>query len=1036
LLGVPSVSDLNSWRSLAELEGDAAAEAFRDGEFPVGADLPPDAVTRRDFMTLLGATLSLAGLTACRRPEESIVPYVEAPESITPGVPRQYATTMPWGTGAYGLVVESHEGRPTKIEGNELHPATLGSSSARVQAAILDLYDPDRSQSVLKGGEKSTWADFVGAWKELAKTLDGDQGAGLAVLTEPFASPTLFRLQTAFRQRWPRARWIAHTAVSEQSVHEGVTRATGQALLPVHRLEKARVVLALDSDFLLSDPEMIRHTRGFAAARRLARETDEMARLYAVEGVHTVTGANADHRLRLSTRLLPSFLAALLGELAQGGLALGAAGGSLPPGVPAAFLKSLAADLLAHRGASLVIAGPRQPAAVHAAVVALNAALGNVGPCVTYHEPKDALLPVRDGLAQVVGAMRSGEVKTVVVMGPNPAYDAPADLEFVEALKSVQLVHVGTHVDETGALAAWHVPGTHFLEAWGDARAAGGTLSVVQPLIAPLFGGKSVVEVAHLLATGEDKAGYEVVRETWKVGGSLGAGVGAGAPGGSDAAGSVAPASSPAGSMPSSTPLAGGPAATGSPAASAWNRVLHDGLLAGSELPAVAVSVAAGIAEDLAREAQALAAAPAGIELVIAACPKLHDGRSANSGWLQELPDPMTKVTWDNPLLLSPETARAQGLTDGDVVRVDTGGRTLELPVFRVPGMADGTAVATLGYGRSKAGRVGNGVGANAYLLRTTKALDLAPATVKATGARVQLSQTQDHASMEGRPMVREANLAHYRERPGFATEDKIENPPLFSLWKEHTYEQGHQWGMAIDLSSCTGCNACAVACQSENNVPVVGKEQVRRGREMAWIRIDRYFKGSPAEPAVAFQPVPCMHCENAPCEQVCPVAATVHDGEGLNVMVYNRCIGTRYCSNNCPYKVRRFNFFNFTKDTPETLKMANNPDVTVRARGVMEKCTYCVQRVSRGKIEAKLAGRALKDGDIRTACQQACPAQAITFGDLRDPKSEVVQMKAKNRNYALLAELNTKPRTTYLAKIRNPSGAVPQAAHEDKGHG
>jgi MoCo/4Fe-4S cofactor protein with predicted Tat translocation signal len=975
------------WRSLGQLEGSPEARAFLEREFPEGASFPPDAISRRHVLTLLGASASLAGLAACRRPEEHIVPYVGPPEEVMPGVPRYYATTMPAGTSAYGLVVESHEGRPTKIEGNELHPATLGASSARVQAAILDLYDPDRSAAVLKKGQPSTWAELVGFWQARAKVHAGDGGEGLALLLPPSASPTLFRLVAALRTAYPRARIVVRDPAWGTNALDGTVQALGRPLLPVHHLDKAKVVVAVDSDFLLVDPEAIRNTRGFSAGRHVATPTDPMSRLWAVEAAFTVTGANADHRLRLRARDVPAFVAALAAELKRSGLDVQAPAAPPVPGLDAKVLRALAADLAANRGASLVLVGHRQPSAVHAAALALNAALGNVGTTVEYHEPKDAVLPTANGLGELTGAMKGGQVKTLVVLGTNPGYDAPADLDFAGAAQRVEeIVHLGSHVDETAALASWHVPAAHFLESWDDARASCGTLSVVQPLILPLFGGKSTVEVMNLLATGQDRPGHDVVQETWH--GILG-----------DA-----------------------------DFDRRWNRVLHDGVLADSALPAVPVKPRA---DTLA----ALVASAAGgdLELVLAACPKHHDGATANNGWLQELPDPITKVVWDNPLLLSPATAAAHGLTDGDIARIETGGRAVELPVFRVPGMADGTLVANLGYGRRKAGRVGTGVGFDTFPLRASKALDLATdVRFAGTGRRALLSQTQEHGSMEGREIAREATLERYRKDPRLGAE----HPELFSLWKEHTYKTRPQWGMVIDLNRCTGCNACAVACQSENNVPVVGKDQVRRGREMAWIRVDRYFTGEPAEAGAVFQPVPCMQCENAPCEQVCPVGATLHDDQGLNAMVYNRCIGTRYCSNNCPYKVRRFNFFNYTKDTPEIVKMAMNPDVTVRARGVMEKCTYCVQRLNAATIDARLAGRELKDGDARTACQQACPAQAIRFGDLLDTASQVAKGRAEDRTYALLEELNTRPRTTYQARLRNPHPDLAGADDGEAGRG
>jgi MoCo/4Fe-4S cofactor protein with predicted Tat translocation signal len=996
------------WRSLAELEGTAEARAFLEREFPEGASELPEGITRRDMMMLLGASLSFAGLSGCiRRPVEEIVPYVTAPEDSVPGIPRYYATTMPFRRSAYGLIVESHEGRPTKIEGNPAHPATLGASSARVQASVLGLYDADRSQTVRMKGETKSWADFVTAWTELAKAHVADGGAGLAVLSESFSSPTLARLTTDFRARYPKATWATYDAVSDENRLAGLRSATGRDVDLMLRMDQASVILALDADPLLADPEMIRHTRGFAAGRRAGASGGEMNRLYAVEGVYSLTGSMADHRLRLPSSQIAAFVAALAGRLGAAGAASGAA---TLPGVDPRWIDALAKDLQANRGKGLIVAGERQPAAVHAAVCALNTSLGNTGKTVSYYETRDAALPSVSALAALVAAMKAGTVQTLVILGGNPVFDAPADLEFAAAMEKVpHSIALGHAVDETSSKAEWHVPRAHYLESWGDARAVGGMLSVVQPLILPLFGGRTSLEMLDLMVGDKERPAYEIVRDTWK-------------------------------------PILGE-----ADFDKKWNRVLHDGLHAGSELTEV---VPGAKAESFA-ELTAATGSTSGLEIVFVPSPSLHDGRFANDGWLQELPDPLTKLTWDNPALVSPKTAESLGLENEDVVRVDYSGRSLEVPVFLLPGMSDGVVALTLGYGRSQAGRVGSGVGFDAFKLRSSGALGFGSgASLTKLGRRYPLSATQEHGSMEGRPVVRESTLTALRSKPpapsepvagaaggkqveGHAEESSQaptggtpskhgvfpEHTPHFSLWKEHTYDKGHQWGMTIDLNTCIGCNACMVACQSENNIPIVGKTQVANGREMHWIRVDRYFSGDPlGDAAVVFQPIPCMHCEDAPCEQVCPVAATVHDGQGLNVMVYNRCIGTRYCSNNCPYKVRRFNFFNFTKDTPNILKLAMNPDVTVRARGVMEKCTYCTQRINRVRIDTRLAGREIRDGDVKTACQQACPASAIEFGNLLDSSSRVVQAKADPRNYALLEELNTKPRTTYLSKVRNPN--------------
>ena len=1016
------------WRSLAQLEERPESRAFLEREFPKGAAELPEGITRREMMMLLGASLSLAGLAGCRRPAEEIVPFVNAPEEMVPGIPRYYATTMPFGRSAYGLIVESHEGRPTKIEGNPSHPSTLGASSACVQASVLGLYDPDRSQTVRLTEEARSWNDFVTAWEERSQAHATDGGAGLAVLSESFSSPTLARLASEFRARYPRAIWATYEAVSDENRLAGLRSATGRDLDLVLRLDEAAVILALDADPLLTDPEMIRHTRGFAAGRRAGPAGGAMNRLYAVEAVYSLTGAMADHRLRLESRQIAPFLAALAARVAPPAAGAVTLAGAGVPGVDPRWIDALAKDLLANRGRGVIVAGERQPAAVHAAVCALNTYLGNTGRTVSYYETKDAALPSVGSLASLVSAMKEGAVQTLVVLGGNPVFDAPADLDFASAMAEVpHSIALGHTVDETSSKAEWHIPRAHYLEGWGDARAVGGTLSVVQPLILPLFGGRTPVEVLGLMVGGQDRPGYDIVRDTWR-------------------------------------PILGEDEFD-----TKWNRVLHDGLLAGSELPEVVpeftgepfAELARSIGGRAAGSAGAAGESPAGLEIVFLPSPSVHDGRFANDGWLQELPDPLTKLTWDNPALISPTTAESLGLASGDWVRLDYAGRSMELPVWLLPGMTDGVVALTVGYGRSHAGRVGSGVGVNAFTVRGSLALGFdSGARLTRLERTYPLSATQEHGSMEGRPVVRESTLTELRSQTAAGTEQAAspdgegapatghaeaggvsgalgvfeEEPHLFSLWKEHAYDQGPQWGMTIDLNSCIGCNACMVACQSENNVPVVGKIQVAKGREMHWIRVDRYFSGEPSgSPEIVFQPVPCMHCEDAPCEQVCPVSATVHDAEGLNVMVYNRCIGTRYCSNNCPYKVRRFNFFNFTKDTPDTLKLAMNPDVTVRARGVMEKCTYCTQRINRVKIDARLAGRELRDGDVKAACQQACPASAIEFGDIRDASSRVAKAKADPRNYALLEELNTKPRTTYLAKVRNPNPDL-EGARADAG--
>ena len=995
--GTAARKEREHWRSLEQLAGAVEARAFLEREFPVGASEPPEGIDRRSFVQLLGATLSLAGLAACRKPVEQIVPYVTPPEELVPGIAQRYATTMPFGLTGYGLVVESHEGRPTKIEGNELHPATRGGSSAQMQAAILGLYDPDRSRQVVQrvaapaALENRAWSDFVDAWKALEDGYLASGGAGLAVLALPSSSPTLFRLAGAARQRFPQLRWATWEPVSEENSLAGAALLTGRPLRPSFDLRAARVLVSLDADLFLGESDAVSYARDFAEGRRLKSESDSMNRLWVVESALTSTGAMADHRLPLASGQVGVFTIALASALAAAGVTL-----ELPPGIPAmappqvppTWLAALAKDLAANAGRSLVVAGRDQPPAVHALALAINGALGNVGTTVVLREPVDLLTPSTTELTGLVGALRDGAISTLIILGGNPVYDAPADLRFEAALAKVgNIVHLGLAADETAERAHWHLPEAHFLEAWGDCRAADGSASVVQPLIEPLFGGKSAVELLRLIATGEEQSGHDAVWESWSV--------------------LLSPV------LSAEDPFAFD---------NALNRVLHDGLFSGSAIePAAATPFSPLSAELLGALQESGGDSTDSLELVFRPSPATHDGRFANVGWLQELPDAMSKMAWGNAALLAPRTAARLGLANEDGVRLKVGSAAVELPVWIVPGQAEESVVVHLGYGRLAAGRVGTGVGANVYPLRSSAQLGFAAgATLEPSGQRHRIAQTQDHGSMEGRPIVREASLEEWRREPRFAAE-MVEVPHSAPLWEQHKYDTGPQWAMTVDLNVCTGCNACVLACQSENNVPIVGHEQVRRGREMHWLRLDRYFSGTPEQPEVVFQPVPCMQCENAPCEQVCPVAATTHTEDGLNAMVYNRCIGTRYCSNNCPYKVRRFNFFNYTKDTPELLKMAANPDVTVRSRGVMEKCTYCVQRIQSARIDAKMAERPLADGDIKTACQQACPTRAIVFGDLRDPEAQVNERKESSRNYVLLAELGNKPRTSYLARIRNP---------------
>jgi MoCo/4Fe-4S cofactor protein with predicted Tat translocation signal len=970
------------WRSLDQLADTPEFREFLHREFPESASEQMGTVTRRNFLQLMGASLALAGLSGCRRPVEKIIPYVVQPEEVVPGVPLYFASSMPSGTGAYGVVVESHEGRPTKIEGNKMHPSSRGAANSIIQASVLDLYDPDRSADVMHNGMKGSWEDFVSFWRKAYVGHVENGGAGLAVLSGAFASPTLSRLKKEFEKKFPKATWVAYDPINDDNRRKGLRSITGKDYQPEFRLDQASVILSLDSDFLLTEPDNVANTKRFTDGRHVESTRDQMNRLYVVESNYTVTGTVADHRLRLPVSRIGAFAVALAGELKRQGVPL-----DLPSTAESGnrkfngkWLTAVARDLIRANGRSLLIAGPRQPREVHALVHALNDALGNIGKTLVYREYVDAK-PSDDILfGGLLNSMKGHRISTLIILAGNPVYNSPFDLYFTEALKRVNTsIHLSSHRNETSLLCNWHLPRTHYLESWGDARGFEGSLSVVQPLISPMYGGHSNIELVQLLVTGEDEQGYEIVRQTWSK------------------------------FLPGDFEKR-------------WRRVLHDGILNDSAPKPVTPRFDRRVIGRIAASIKDREPAPDNIEVAFYASPSLCDGSHANNGWLQELPDTVTKLAWDNAALLSPRTAKALHLKNGDVISLEYYNQTVEFPVWTQPGQADNSIALELGYGRTAAGKVGTGVGVNAYLLRmAAEPWFMTGVKLAKTGRTYELASMQDHHSMEGRPLIREATLDEYRRDPHFA-EEMVETPKLQSLWTEHKYDTGYQWGMAIDLNSCIGCNACTIACQSENNIPIVGKEQVINGREMHWIRLDRYFSGDINDPEVTHQPVACQQCEMAPCETVCPVAATVHDNEGLNLMTYNRCIGTRYCSNNCPYKVRRFNFFNYTKDTPETVKMAMNPDVTVRSRGVMEKCTYCLQRINRAKMTAKEEKRNVRDGEITPACQQTCPAEAIVFGNINDPESRVSRIKKQNRNYQMLSEFNLRPRTSYLARLRNPN--------------
>jgi molybdopterin-containing oxidoreductase family iron-sulfur binding subunit len=1072
------------WRSLDQLADTPEFRQWLEREFPAGASEFTDPLSRRSFVKLMSASFVLGGLgfigSGCRRPEEKILPFGKTPEGYVHGVPQFFATAMPTRGGSIPLLVKSHENRPTKIEGNPEHPDSNGGTDTFAQASILSLYDPDRAQRYTQGGNTITKQKALDELTGLGATLAA-QGNRVAFVLEQSSSPSRQRLLTALQFKFPQAR----VAVYEPVDLAANRRVTGSA--PYYKLDAANVVLALDSDFIGSEADNHRLIRGFAKRRKTEKATDTMNRLYAVEGLMTLTGVNADHRLRVPTSQVAAVAAAIAAKVAPQNAQIAALAGRLPlpAGVDAKWIDECANDLKANAGSSVVLAGHRQPLAVHVIAGLLNSALNNLGKTVFFSELPQPT--TNTDLVALARDLNAGQIETLVILGGNPALTAPADLKWADAQKKAQrVVWLGDYEDETFAASrdkTLGIPRNHYLESWGDARTSDGTLVPVQPLIAPLFDGMTEIEVLSILGGLGASKGHDIVRETFR-------------------------------------PFAG-------PGnfEEAWRKFLHDGFLPGPAPKGTDVPVPANVITSAFRELAPAAPAKENLEVVFHRDYRMDDGRWNNNGWLHEFPDPITKITWDNVILVSRKTAEDLGVSvrdaQADVVEVDLGGAKIRGPVWIQPGMADNSLGLALGYGRKRtpaggAGRIGHDVGLyNAYALRTSASQGFAVgAKVTKTGQTHRIACTQDHGSMEGRPIVREANKAQYEKFPKFAKNFDLEahsqhiaeaevGTPSKSRPKgiyEHPYtgfqQRGgqsgvklkgvfasdvHQWGMSIDLSSCVGCGACVLACQSENNVPIVGKDQVLRNREMHWLRIDRYYSGwkdskleaAADDPQAVVQPMLCQHCENAPCESVCPVNATVHDEEGLNVMAYNRCVGTRYCSNNCPYKVRRFNFFDYNKraldqlkgpwygsplttakdgqwnftrwwknpdagtrpdDEWDLMKLIKNPDVSVRMRGVMEKCTFCVQRLEQAKISQKVKAGASgdvqlkeKDGTVpKMACQQACPAEAIVFGNLLDPESRVSKLKQNERDYDVLGFLDTRPRLTYLARIRNPNDKMP----------
>lgn len=1066
------------WRSAEDLADSPEFRAWLEREFPDGASELKDDESRREFLKVMGASLALAGVLAvpgCRRPDHKILAYNREPENIVPGNPLYFATAMPIpGGGAQGLLAKTFTGRPVKLEGNPLHPVNRGRTDIFAQAAILDLYDPDRLKEVNGPRADDTWASFESWAKGKFASFDATGGEGLAFLVEKISSPSRDAMRRKVLSRWKNAKWLAYEPIDRRNTIEGSRLAFGAPMRERLDLSKARVILSLDRDFL-SEFGAVAENRSFAAGRRVHGKTAAdatMNRLYAIETMMTLTGGAADHRVRLGPGAIADVGTALLLKT------IGALGAGRPEWADrlnvdeaiSTWVDACAEDLAANKGGAIVVVGESQPGALHALAHHVNALLGAVGPIVTYAPlTEDEAADSLESITTLAKAIDAGRVDTLVTIGCNPCFDAPADLDFgAKHAKVGTTISLSVGPTETSAASKWSIHRAHFLESWGDVIASDGAASVIQPMIAPIFGARSDLELLATLVNDETTDGYEIVRRTWRD--RLGATLDAGA------------------------------------FEKAWRRTLHDGVSPGAPAkPAAPRLNAAGLPSWLGAIPRNGAPEGALLQAVFLADPRLHDGRFANNAWMQETPHQITKVTWDNPALLSPATAKRLGIKSGDPVTVSRGGRKVDALAFIQPGLADDVVALTLGSGRTVCGRIGERMGYDTYAVRTSDAMTIgAGFVVNPKGGRVAdiayaglLANTQDHHSMEGRPIIREVDLAAWQkwgdrvfeqkdaygaERRlnfGAALGDEAETPANRDVYlprQSHPFETGdahsphqgraaqvyptglQQWGMSIDMTTCTGCGACITACQAENNVPVVGKAEVQKGREMHWLRVDRYYSGSEDAPDMVVQPVACVHCENAPCETVCPVNATIHGPEGTNDMAYNRCIGTRYCSNNCPYKVRRFNWFDYatkqlhggfgqlaeglSKDymprsehfVPPRLRekvselswMKNNPNVTVRIRGVMEKCSYCIQRVNRARVETKLTDlKRIPDGFFETACQQVCPTESIVFGDISDPGSKATALREHGRSYMLLASLNTRPRTTHMVRLRNPNPKI-----------
>jgi len=980
------------WKSLKDISSEDDYNRFlKQSEHNVDNGL-----SRRNFLSLIAASVALAGLEGCKKPVQKIIPYVEAEIGTIPGIPKYYASTLPFKNNALGVVIENHDERPVKVEGNEKHPTSLGKSNSFAQASTLEMYDPDRARGVKFKGSKVDWNEYL----NFAKSINDGNGKGLAVLMQESSSPTIKSIQEDFKKNLPNADWVVYESVNNENLYDGIELAFSKRLQPLYRLEKAQIIVSLGSDFLGVDDNNIYHTRKFAQNRNIVDENSTMNRLYVAESSISSTGSSADHRLNVPQHEMENLLAELAYELKQLGLKIEAKKVKSSNNL---WVKAAAKDLFDGRGESIIIGGSSLSKEFHQLIALINY---NLKAPIDYYPLNMSQVSSVKNFESLCKDMKNGKINNLIILGANPVYDSPVDFDFAESLKKVKnSVHLTNIIDETSKLCSWNIAMNHYFECWGDAMTYDGHVSIVQPQIMPLFDSKSIIQVLSPIVHSKEQSAYDTVKNVWK-----------------------------------SNIIKSGNFER------EWDKVLHDGLYKKPIFKKVNVRPASKISTAVLNN---YSLDNDKFEIVFCPSSSVYDGRYANNGWLQEIPKPITSLTWDNAALISMKVAKKLNIKNGQMLEISVGDNSINIPAFITPGQNQKSITLELGYGRKFNGRIGNEVGFNVYPLRSSDSPSfILNGSIKVLNETYPLASTQDHHGLEDDKyaapgfddlanketqsripeLVKQSTLDYYKDNPDWV-QKKVEQhkPDKKRSWADHSmynpdwdYSKGPQWGMSIDLTSCTSCNACSIACQSENNIPVVGKQQVMNGREMHWIRIDNYFAGDPDNPEVSTQSVACVHCELAPCESVCPVAATTHSSDGVNQMTYNRCLGTRYCANNCPYKVRKFNFYNYTRDLPEVVQMAMNPDVSIRFRGVMEKCTYCYQRISSARITAENEGREIKDGDFQVACQQSCPADAIKFGDINDPNSEVSKAKRRNRDYALLAHLGTAPRTTYLAKIRN----------------